>query len=76
MNTDNILQKGRLGTTQTGEEEREAYVLNDHLLARLWDSQWGNSALQVSRVASILRQWPSVSWAVKHPWEEEEILNL
>lgn len=60
---------------QTGEEEREADVLSDHLLARLWASPWGDSALQVSRAASILKQWPSVSWAVKHPWEEE-MLNL
>lgn len=60
------------GLRQTGEEEREADVLSDHLLVRLWDSQWGTSALRVSRAVSILRQWPSVSWAVKHPWEEEK----
>jgi endonuclease/exonuclease/phosphatase family metal-dependent hydrolase len=40
MNTDNILQKGgweRL--RQTVWEEREADVLSDHLLVRLWDYQ-------------------------------------
>lgn len=60
---------------QTGEEEREADVLSDHLLARRWDGPRGDAALQASREASVLKQWPSVSWAVKHPWEEE-MLNL
>lgn len=43
MNTDNILQKQRLETTQTRKEEREAGVLRTHLLGRdLGDSQCGN----------------------------------
>ena len=37
MNTDNVLQKGRLWSTeQTEWEEREVDVFSDHLLAKLW----------------------------------------
>lgn len=71
MNTDNILQKQRLETTQTRKEEREAGVLRAHLLGGTWDSQWGNFP-EWTR----LTHWPSVSWTEKHPWEEEEIPNL
>ena len=73
MNTDKVLQKQRLGTTQTDQGGGEGGWC-------AWGPSPGRDLGQpvgeLSRVDSSPTHWPSVSWAEKHPWEEEEILNL